>query len=474
MLFHRILRCALAGSLAALLGYLPGAQAQAPGPAPIQVVVDARDAPHRFLHVELTLPAQPGPLSLLYPEWIPGEHGPTGPLLNLTGLHFTAAGKALAWQRDANNMYEVKLTVPSGAAQVQADFDYLYSGDTDGFSSEAAATSRLAILSWNQVVLSPAGVKSDDLTYSARLRLPSGWKFGTALPVVGTSAENEVSFAPVSMTRLVDSPVVAGQYLRHYPLGRDGSHDHEIVLVADTPEADTLPESFVAAGRNLVAETGALYGARHYGSYHFLYVLSDRIAHFGLEHHESSQDQDGERVLLDDDRRSYAGGLLTHEYSHSWNGKYRRPAGLATGDYTTPMRGELLWVYEGLTEYLGVILEPRSRFNTPAQFRDEMAAAASQMSLTPGRSWRPLADTAIAAQILYNAPDEWRSRRRGVDFYAEGMLLWLEVDTMIRQQSGGRRSLDDFLRRFYGGPDSSVPQVKPYAMADVVAALDAV
>ena len=466
------LRCALPG--AALLGlFCHPAQGQTP-PVPIQVVVDARDAPRRVLHAELTFPVQPGPLTLLYPQWIPGEHGPTGPLLNVVGLHFTADGHALPWQRDGVNLYAVRVTVPPGATQIQADFDYLYTSDTDGFGSGAAATPNLAVVAWNQVVLYPAGAKSDGLTYVAQLRLPDGWQYGTALPLADLSVPSVISFAPVSLTRLVDSPVATGKYLRRYPLGNDGPHSHELDLVADSAEALTLPAPFLASCRNLVGESGALFGARHYGNYHFLYVLSDRVAGFGLEHHESSQDQDGERAVLDDDTRPYAGGLLTHEFAHSWNGKYRRPAGLATGDYHTPMQGELLWIYEGLTEYLGIILEPRCRFDTSAQFQDELASAASQMSLARGRSWRPLADTAIAAQALYNSPSEWGARRRGVDFYSEGAQLWLEVDTLIRRKSGNRRSLDDFLHRFHGGTDTTIPEVKPYTLSDVVTALNEV
>src|SRR5215469_6730965 len=217
----------------------------------------------------------------------------------------------------------------------------------------------------------------------------------------------------------------------------------------------------------LVAETGALFGARHYRSYHFLLTLRDYVAHFGLEHHESSDNREGERYLIDEDDRWLAAGLLPHEMTHSWNGKYRRPAGLATPDYQQPMEGDLLWVYEGLTQYLGYILTARSGLWTRQQFLDEAAETAAALDHTPGRSWRPLQDTADAAQLLYNALPEFESWRRSVDYYPEGFLIWLEADTVIRQQTHGQKSLNDFCRIFHGGGNTP-PMVKTYNFDEVV------
>ena len=439
--------------------------------APVQLEIDARDVPRKVLHAHMRIPAKPGPLTLMYPKWIPGEHGPTGPIINMTGLKLSADGKPVTWRRDPEEMYALHLDVPPGANEVIADFDFLY-GSSGAFGAGAAATTQLVVLSWNHALLYPKGSKSDDLTYSATLRLPQDWQFGTSLPVSRSSGDS-ITFQPVSLTRLVDSPVAAGKYFKRYPIGEDRGRPHYIDLVADSAEALTIPDNVLAGYKNLVGETGALFGARHYGQYHFLYVLSDHIAQFGLEHHESSEDRTGERTLLDENQRKLAGTLLTHEFSHSWNGKFRRPAGLATPSYEQPMKGELLWVYEGLTTYLGDILAPRSSLNTPEEFREQLAGTASQMARIAGRKWRPLADTAVEAQLLYVAPQEWTSARRGVDFYPEGTLIWLEADTLIRQKTAGQKSLDDFCRLFYGG-ESGPPQVKPYTVDDVTSALNKV
>jgi predicted metalloprotease with PDZ domain len=306
--------------------------------------------------------------------------------------------------------------------------------------------------------------------YTAGLILPAGWKFGTALTTVSETGST-IQFAPVSLERLVDSPVVAGVYFRRIDLSPKGNPPHELDLVADSAAALEITPEDSRHFAHLVTETGALFGARHYRGYHFLLTLSDHVAHFGLEHHESSDDREGEKYLTDPDYRMEGAFLLCHEMVHSWNGKYRRPIGLATADFQQPMKGELLWVYEGLTDYLGIVLAARSGLWTNENFRQYLALEAGLLDHTPGRSWRPLADTAVAAQLLYESRDEGESWRRSVDFYEEGDLIWLEADVIIRQQTKGRRSLDDFCRKFYGGK-SGPPMVIPYTREDVVAALN--
>ncbi|HEV2064139.1 MAG TPA: M61 family peptidase, partial [Thermoanaerobaculia bacterium] len=431
----------------------------APAARPIVLDVDAREAPRRIFHARLTIPASPGPLTLVYPKWIPGEHGPTGPITDLAGLKLSAAGKPLAWRRDDVEMWFFHCTVPAGADSVEVALDYLSPGEAAGFSSGASATSQLTLLSWNQVLLYPKMASTDELTYAASLRLPNGWKFGTALEVARRDGDR-VEFQPVSLTSLVDSPVLAGAHMRTVVL-TDTEPKHSIQIAADSEAAlDMLPEHEQKL-RALVAETGALYGARHYRHYDFLLTLSNHTAHFGLEHHESSDDRVAERSLVDADLRKTFAGLLGHEMTHSWNGKYRRPAGLATGNYHDPMKGDLLWVYEGLTTYLGHILTARDGELTPEQFREQLAGIAATMDYQAGRSWRPLSDTAVAAQRLYEARSDWGAWRRGVDFYPESELLWLEADTVIRNESKGRKSLDDFCRAFLGGA-SGPPRVATY------------
>ena len=436
----------------------------------ITIAVDATEAPRKILHARLTIPTKSGPLTLLYPKWIPGEHGPTGPITDLAGLKITGAAKGIAWHRDDVDMYAFHLDIPEGISSIEVALDFLLPAGAEGFSAAASATANLVVLSWNQVLLYPEGYRSDDLTYVASLRLPEGWKFGTALPAAqqaGISGQLIYRFKPVSLTTLVDSPVIAGSHFRTIKLTESTAPSFQIDMVSDSEAALQMSGAQIGNYKQLVLETNDLFGAHHYDHYHFLYTLSDDVAHFGLEHHESSDDRVAERTLLDESLRKASSDLLPHEFVHSWNGKYRRPIGLATPDYEQPMKGELLWVYEGLTEYLGSILAARSGLRTAEDQREHLAAIAAYLDRYPGRTWRPLIDTTIAAQLLYNASSSWSAWRRGVDFYDEGELIWLEADTIIRQQTKGARSLDDFCRRFHGAPNTE-PMVKPYTFDDVV------
>lgn len=448
--------------------------AQTPPPSGATIRVDASDASRRIFHAHLVIPAAPGPLVLLYPKWIPGEHGPTGPVTDLAGVRFTAGGKPIAWQRDPVDMHAFRLEVPAGAKAVEADLDYLTPTEDGNFTSGPSNTARLALLSWNTVLLYPQGKSGDELTYTASLDLPDSWKHATALPVA-RQGKDRVEFEPVSMTTLIDSPVLMGAYLKTLPLTGAGASGlkHQVDVAADGPESLEAPAWFSEKMSNLVAQAGALFGARHYRSYRWLLSLSDHVAHFGLEHHESSDNRMPEETLRKEELQRDLGGLLAHEYVHSWNGKYRRPAGLVDPDYNQPMQGELLWVYEGLTQYLGTILPPRSGLWTPEFFRDRLAVLTANLDHQAGRSWRPLADTAVAAQSLFGSPDAFRSWRRGTDFYDESVLIWLEADAILRRESKGSRSLDDFCRRFHGG-ESGAPKVVPYTFEDVVADLNAV
>ncbi len=437
-------------------------------PAEMKLRVDATDAPRHLLHASMTIPAKPGPMTLLYPEWIPGEHGPTGPVVDLVGLKMTAGGKPVAWKRDAVNMYAFHVTVPEGASALDVVFDFVTPPETAGFTSGASATTELAVLNWNQVLLYPEGVTSDQMRLQASLKVPNGWKYGTALPIARESG-NEIQFQPSSLTTLIDSPVSAGTHYRTIELGPS----HYLHVAGDSDRSIELTDEQIQHYKNLVLETGVLFGSRHYRSYHFLLTLSDHVASFGLEHHESSDDRIGERGMVDDVARKVNADLLPHEFTHSWNGKYRRPAGLATPDYSQPMKGGLLWVYEGLTQYLGDILTPRSGLLTADEFRDNLAITAAALDKKAGRTWRPLEDTAVAAQLLYNARDDYAGYRRGVDYYDEGTLIWLEADVLIRDLSKGAKSLNDFCKSFHGGPGGA-PALKTYTFEDIVAGLNAV
>jgi predicted metalloprotease with PDZ domain len=436
--------------------------------------VDATDAPRNILHSTLTIPLNSavhvtsGSLTLMYPKWIPGNHRPTGPIQNLVGLHIKANGQELEWRRDLVDMYAFHIQVPADAREIEASYDTVtYNGKA------SAASSKVLDLLWNQVVLYPEGAATDDVQMNASIRLPDGWKFGTALTSAQQSG-NTIDFQQVSLTRLVDSPLIAGAIYRQVQLTKPGETPVTVIdIVGESETSIQITDKDVASYKQLVAETGKLFGARHYEKYHFLLTLSDQTAHHGLEHHESSDNGASEDNFSDPDSHNLDADLLPHEFVHSWNGKYRRPAGLATRNYQIPMEGDLLWVYEGLTDYLGDILSARTGLRSQEQWRENAAYTGAMLDHRSGRTWRPLQDAATSVQILFTAPPEWTNWRRSADYYPEGFLIWLDADTLIRQQTHGQKSLNDFCRLFFGG-QSGPPTVAPYKFEDVVTALNQV
>jgi predicted metalloprotease with PDZ domain len=438
---------------------------------PMRLSVDASTAPGRVLHVQLAIPVHPGPLTLLYPKWIPGNHMPSGPIADLAGLRLSAGGRPVEWRRDPVDPYVFRCRVPAGASRLDVAFDRLQS-PAGAFASGRSLTSQLAVLDWNELLLYPAGRPLASLMVAARLRLPPGWSCATAL-AVADSGGGTVGFAPVPLTTLVDSPVQAGTHRRRVEVGSAAGPPVAVSVAADGESDLELPPGQVARWRRLVAETTTLLGPPHYRRYEFLLSLSDDLDHYGLEHLESSDDRAPARSLTDETWRDVGADLLPHEYVHSWNGKYRRPAGLLRRDFQDPERTDLLWIYEGLTEYLGWVLTARSGLATPPRMLEELGYEAAGLERAPGRAWRSLEDTEVSAPFTSGGPTTWLSRRRGADYYDEGMLIWLEADVLIRRRSGGRRSLDDFCRAFFGGA-GAVGTVAPYEMADVVKALDRV
>jgi len=433
----------------------------------ISLTVDGTDNPQKLLRIHESIPVSPGPVTLYYPKWIPGEHGPDGPVDSVTGLKFEAGGKVIPWTRDTLDVYTFHVDVPAGASQLDASFDFI---EAEGYS----ATAKLFVLEWNEVLFYPAGAPSSQITFDPTLMVPDGWKYGTALPVAGEKG-NKIKFKPVSLELLVDSPVITGEYYRAIDITPPGEPvHHELDLVADSEVALDISPELQKGTVNLVAEAGKLFGTRHYRDYHFLLTLSDHVAHFGLEHHESNDSRLPERALLGPGAGMMVGTLLPHEYVHSWNGKFRRPGDLATPDFEKPMQDDLLWVYEGLTEYLGPMLGARSGLMTPEQYHEMLASDAASLGPgRPGRTWRPLQDTASA--IIGEGPGGgrggWTNWRRGSDYYPEGDLLWLEVATVIHQVTNGQKSIDDFCHLFHGGANNG-QEVKGYTFDDVVAALN--
>ena len=439
----------------------------------IQLSLDLRDAPRKILHAHLVIPVQPGALTLAYPQWIPGEHSPSGPVDNLAGLVISANGQSLKWRRDDVNMFAVHVTVPEGVSKLETSLDFLATAAPAGFSAGASTGPNLAVVSWNEVVLYPEGAPASQVIIDPGVRLPQDWHFGSALTQSARDGDM-VRFQPVSLETLIDSPVLAGRFFKEIPLATEVTPKHFLDMAADGPEDLNVSTAQQDAWSNLVRETGELYRSRHYASYHFLVTLSENVAHFGLEHHQSSDDRVEAKGFVEEDLAMLNGDLLPHEFTHSWNGKFRRPAGLATQNYGQPMRGELLWVYEGLTQYLGDVLAARSGIWSAEQFRSYLADSAAEMDHRPGRTWRDLEDTAVSAQILYSTTQQWDNWRRSVDYYSEGELIWLDVDTTIRKLSANKKSLNDFCAAFLGARGNTPPEVFPYTFEQVVEGLNAI
>jgi predicted metalloprotease with PDZ domain len=436
----------------------------------MELSVDASQVSRRILRVKMKIPAAPGPITLVYPKWIPGQHSPAGPINDMMGLKFTVGETIVPWQRDDVDLYAFHLEIPAQAGEIHAEFYVTGVSDESGFLPGNSSAPDQLILNWDQLLLYPLGPSTDTQTIQAQLTLPPKWKFATALPI--QSEEGQViMFKPVSLTMLVDSPLLAGLGLREIDITPRGEpRVHKLDLAAESDSALDLPQSVIESYRRLVAETGALFKARHYDHYNFLVWLHGTYED-GLEHHQSSDNRLPEMGLADSDWRLIEGDLLSHEMTHSWNGKYRRPVGLATPNYQEPMRGDLLWVYEGLTNYYGEVLAARSGLWQPEDYRNRIAATAAQMDNRPGRTWRSLQDTALSASLLYDSSPEWQAWRRSTDFYEEGSLLWLEVDSIIRVKTSGNKSLDDFCRAFAGGA-SGPPTMVPYTFDDMVTVLN--
>lgn len=419
------------------------------------------------------MPVKPGPLTLLYPQWIPGDHQPTGPIADLVGLKISGGGQTIPWKRDLTDMYAFHLEVPAGVNSLEISMQMIAAPESIGADSSTFATQQLAIVNFGSLVLYPKGMPSDQQEYQATLMIPDGWRYGTALPIERESANN-IEFKPSSLTTLVDSPVLAGRYFQTIDLAPGGRVQEVLHLAGDSAQSIQLPPDAVEHYRAIITQEHALFGEGHFRSYHFLLSLSDHGLHYaGLEHHESSDNRLVESGIASEDARKWNADVLPHEMAHSWNGKYRRPIGLATKDFSEPMKGDLLWVYEGLTDYIGRVIAARAGFRNAEEFREDLAIVAAQLDNQAGKKWRPLEDTAVSVQNLFYSRDDYSDYRRSADYYQESSLIWLEADVLIREMSKGARSLDDFIRAWVAGP-AGMPAVKPYRFDDVVATLNSI
>jgi len=441
---------------------------------PIQITADLSEAPRKLYHAEVDIPVTAGPLTLITPKWIPGHHSPGGPVADITGVVFTANGNTLAWRRDDVDLYQFHLTVPAGVTSIHAHLDCI----------TTFVTNNLAVLEWERLLLYPAGIPVRDIPIQASVNVPVGWGIGTSLTPISAydpqhPAGGMVHYAATTVEMLEDSPIMTGAYFHEYALAPELTPKHYIDVVGDSAEVVEIRPAVLAHWNRLIHEAWAMYGAPHYRSYHFLLALRGQFGGGGLEHHESSDNSMPERALMTDEGEMTSAGLLPHEFTHSWNGKYRRPAGLATPDYATPMKGELLWVYEGLTDYLGDLLAARCGELSPERYREMIALDAATMDATTGRAWRSIGDTAIGISGLATAAfgrggNAWANWRRSADYYPEGNLLWLDVDTTIRKLTGNSKNLRDFMAVYLNKGGGTTPTVVPYDFNEIVADLNQV
>lgn len=421
----------------------------------LNLQIDATGAADGVIRTIEAIQVGPGEITLAYPRWHDGNHRPTGPINSMTNLHFYAGGQEVAWKRDQVDLYHFHVFAPAGTSAVTAVFDFVAEPGTD-FSSQ------LTRLPWNQYLLFPAGAKHNETTVACSVKLPSGWSLAT--PILEGEPSNPV-LKTTTLGELVDSPGLAGKNLTEI---RVGSSEY-VDVASDLPNAKPFEGAFLDKTRNLVAEAKALFGPGHYRTYRFLVSVSDEGAWQGLEHHECSEDGYGAKGI-DSGPMGGRGELLAHEYTHSWNGKYRRPNNLYTTDYDTPQQGDLLWVYEGMTQFWGKVLAARAGFRSAQEFRDDVAAIVGRLQMTSGRTWRPLDDTATSVYLVRGAPQRWADERRRGDYYDEAVLIWLEVDSILREQTHGKKSMDDFCKLFHYG-ENGHPEVKTYTFDDVMATL---
>ncbi len=444
-----------------------------PYPGVIHLAVDTSDLDRRVyrIHETIPVPESGGDIVLDYPKWLPGTHAPAGPIARLAGLEIAAKGKPVAWMRDAVDVYAFHVAVPPGTAALDLDFEYLSAVDLDG-DGRPEVTPAMLILEWNAAILYPAGYYSRQIPVEATLTLPAGWQFGTALEPAGTNGAT-TGFKRVSLETLVDSPVYAGKYTARLDLDPSGPVPVHLDLFADRADFLAIRPEQLDQHRALVQQAYKLFGGHHYDHYDFLLSLSDKLESQGTEHHRSSEDGAEPTHFTEWDKEPAGRDLLAHEFTHSWNGKFRRPADLWTANFNVPMRDSLLWVYEGQTQYWGQVLTARAGMLSKQQALDQLAGIAAYFQILPGRAWRPLEDTTSDEIINPRRPMPWRTWQRFEDYYAEGLLVWLDADTLIRERSHGQRSLDDFAHRFFGiDGDSWVPVT--YTFEDIVAGLNAV
>ncbi len=438
-----------------------------PYPGTMTLNVDATDTEQGIFRVTQSIPvAVAGPMTLNFPKWLPGNHAARGQIEKLAGLVIRAGGKALVWKRDPVDVYAFHIDVPDGARQVDIAFKFLSATEDD--QGRVVVSPEIINLQWQSVSLYPAGWATRQIHVSASVTLPTGWRAATALRAQpGSLAGARMTYATVDYETLVDSPVFAGKYFRAEPLGQNVT----LNIVADEAKYLAATPAQIETHKRLVDQAVKLFGSRPFDHYDLLLGLTDRIGSIGLEHHRSSENVANPEYFTEWATGPGRRNLLAHEFSHSWVGKYRRPAGQMVADFATPLVNDLLWVYEGQDQFWGYVLGARSGLFTKVETLDALAAIAASLDIRRAREWRDLTDTTYDTIIAARRPKGWVSYQRSEDYYNEGLLIWLETDAMLRSQTGGAKGMDDFARAFFGGPEGDF-RAKGFTFDEVAATLN--
>ncbi|WP_370526543.1 M61 family metallopeptidase [Caulobacter sp. RHG1] len=437
----------------------------------LKLNVDATDLDRKIWNVTTTIPVnKAGDFVFLYPQWVPGGHSPRNDLDKLAGLVVTANGKTIPWKRDVVSVHAFHVDVPAGVSEIQVSYQFLTA--VEAKVGRIEVTPEMLNLQWMQVTMYPAGYYTRQIPIEASVKLPEGWKLATALETASAAGQT-TTFKPITVETLVDSPIFAGKYFKSVELDPKGPVPVRLNMVADSPELLEAKEEHIQAHKDLVQQAYKVFGSHHYDHYDFLVALSDKIGGIGLEHHRSSENRVAPKYFTEWDKTFVGRDLLSHEFTHSWNGKFRRGADLFTPNLNVPMRDSLMWVYEGQTQYWGNVLAARSGLLTKQQALDSIASTAAVYDNRRGRDWRPVQDTTNDPIIASRKPLSWLSWQRSEDYYSEGLLVWMDADTLIREKTGGKKSLDDFAKTFFGVDNGSYV-VRTYVFDDVVAGLNSV
>ena len=452
---------------------IPAPRDVAYAPGTIRLDIDATNLNQRIFKVRQTIPVQSGPLTLLYPAWVPGGHSPRGAIDKIAGLTFKAGDRKLEWKRDTLNVHAFHLDVPQGVSQITAEFDFLTA--TGSGQGRVVMTPRMLNLQFLSTVLYPAGHYAGKIMFDPRVTYPAGWTAFTALHEQGRSGDT-VDYQDVPLDILVDSPVYAGRHAKNIDLTPAGSKvPVRLGVVADAAKFLEAKPAQVAIHKAMVEQTLKLFGAQHYDHYQFLFSLSGQMGGNGLEHQRSSENGVGTDYFTGWNEKAGFSDLLAHEFVHSWNGKYRRGADLWTPNFNVPMQDSLLWVYEGQTQFWGNVLAARSGLRPLAASRDALAlVAATYADNRAGLQWRGIQDTTNDPIVVGRASRAYLNYQMSEDYYRGGQMIWWEADALIRTKSGGRKSLDDFARAFFGVNDGEWKVQNTYTFDDVVKTLNGV